>query len=75
MYFLIPLEIEQTSKLACASGHRPDGSYEGAATHRWHHLPILYGKECSYNKQTASIIQPIELSDQSAYHLIPLASE
>ena len=56
---------EQTSQLACAGGHRPDRSNQGAATHRRPHLPILYGKEGSYTEQTASIVKPSEFAGQS----------
>ena len=55
---------EQTSQKACASGHRPDGTNQGAATQRRLHLPIFYGKGCSYSEQKALIVQPSELADQ-----------
>jgi len=55
---------EQTSQLARASGHRPDGRYHGTATQRRLHLPTLYGEECSYIKRKASVVQHSELADQ-----------
>jgi len=65
---------EQTSQMACASRHRPDERNQGAATQRQLNLPILHGKECSYNERKASVIQPHELSDHLIHHLIALAS-
>ena len=54
---------EQTSQLACAGRHRPDGRNQGAATRCRLHLLILYGKECSYSERNASVVQPSELAD------------
>jgi len=54
---------EQTSQLACVGGHRPDGRNQGA-TERRLHLPILNGKECSYNDRKALVVQPNELADR-----------
>ena len=65
----------QTSQLACACGHRPDGKNQVAATQRRLHLPILYGRECSYNERKASVVQPNEHADHLVYHLIALANE
>jgi hypothetical protein len=61
--------------LARAYGHRPDGRNKGAVTHRRLHLPIIYGKECSYNEQKGSVVQPNELADNLDYRLIALANE
>jgi hypothetical protein len=37
---------------------------QGAATQRRLHLPIIFGKGCSYIEQKASFVQPNELADQ-----------
>ena len=67
---------EQTSQLACAGGDQcPDRRNQGAATQRQLHLPILYGRECSYNERKALAAQPNELADQYLYRLTALASE
>ena len=53
---------EQTSQLACAVGHRPDGKNQGGVTPGQPHLQILSGKGCSYFDQMASVVQPSELA-------------
>ncbi len=55
---------EQTSRLACAFGHRPDGKNRGDATLGLPHSHIIYGKGCLYFEQMALVVQPNGLAYQ-----------